>query len=63
MNSRKTVVCLQVLTNLLDTDDFKCKIGSLRVLREISVHPDIRRAITMMGGIEVVVVAVVVLLL
>lgn len=25
-------------------------------MREISVHPDIRRAITMMGGIEVVVV-------
>ena len=47
------ILCRQVLTNLLDTDDFKCKIGSLRVLREISVHPDIRRAITMMGGIEV----------
>ena len=38
---------------MLETEDIKCKIGALRVLREITVHPEIRRSITMMGGIEV----------
>ena len=43
---------LEVLTNLLDTDDYKCRKGSLRILREITCHPEIRRQITLMGGIE-----------
>ena len=41
-----------MLTNLLDTDDYKCRKGSLRILREITCHPEIRRQITLMGGIE-----------
>ena len=36
---------LEVLINLLDTDDIKCKIGSLQILKEISKNPFIRRAI------------------
>ena len=39
---------LEVLANLLETDDFKCKLGSLRVLRLITVHPSIRRSVTLM---------------
>ena len=46
---------LEVLVNLLETDDVKCKIGSLKILKEIVVHPDIRKAITHMGGIELMV--------
>ena len=46
---------LEVLANLLETDDVKCKIGSLKILKEIVVHPDIRKAITQMGGIELMV--------
>jgi hypothetical protein len=45
----------KVLTNLLETDDLKCKTGSLRVLREITVHPSIRRSVTLMGGIELLI--------
>jgi hypothetical protein len=33
----------------------KCKVGSLKILKEIVVHPDIRKAITQMGGIELMV--------
>ena len=39
---------LEVLANLLETDDSKCKLGSLRVLRLITVHPSIRRSVTLM---------------
>ena len=46
---------LEVLVNLLETDDVKCKIGSLKILKEIVVPPDIRKAITHMGGIELMV--------
>ena len=46
---------LEVLVNLLETDDVKCKIGSLKILKEIVIHPDIRKAITHMGGIELMV--------
>ena len=41
---------LEVLANLLETEDYKCKFGSLRVLRLITSHPIIRRSITLMGG-------------
>ncbi len=33
---------IQVLANLLETDDPKCKIGSLRILQKVTVHPAIR---------------------
>ena len=33
---------LEVLANLLETDDTKCQIGSLTIMKEITVHPDIR---------------------
>ena len=41
---------LEVLTNLLETDDLKCKIGSLKVLSQITFHSDVRRHITIMVG-------------
>lgn len=34
----------QVMANLLETDDVKCKIGSLKILKDIVVHPDIRKS-------------------
>ena len=43
---------LEILTNLLDTEDPKCQLGSLKILKEITCHPEIRRQITLMGGIE-----------
>ncbi len=43
---------IQVLANLLETDDFKCKVGSLRTLSQITTHPSIRKKLTLMGGIE-----------
>ena len=43
---------LEVLTNLLDTEDPKCQLGSLKILKDITSHPEIRRQITLMGGIE-----------
>lgn len=46
---------LEVLANLLETDDYKCKLGSLRILRLITVHPSIRRSVTLMGGIELMI--------
>ena len=41
-----------MLTNLLETNDFKCKLGSLKILRKITLHSGVRRNITIMGGIE-----------
>lgn len=46
---------LEVLINLLDTDDMKCKIGSLQILKEISKNPFIRRAIADLGGLQTMV--------
>ena len=43
---------LEVLTNLLDTEDPKCQMGSLKILKEITCNAEIRRQITLMGGIE-----------
>ncbi len=45
----------QVLANLLETEDAKCKTGSLRILSQITVHPSIRRKTTIMGGIELLI--------
>ncbi|KAJ9600824.1 hypothetical protein L9F63_001036 [Diploptera punctata] len=47
---------LEVLVNLLETEDLKCKQGSLSVLSEISQNPDIRRGITDLGAIPTLVV-------
>ena len=38
---------------MLETEDVKCKTGSLRIIKEITTHPEIRRAVTLMGGVEV----------
>ena len=43
---------LEVLTNLLDTEDQKCRIGALRILKEITICPEIQKQITLMGGVE-----------
>uniref|UniRef100_A0A8C2C1K6 Armadillo repeat-containing protein 4-like n=1 Tax=Cyprinus carpio TaxID=7962 RepID=A0A8C2C1K6_CYPCA len=46
---------LEVLINLLDTDDIRCKIGSLKILREISCNSLIRQAIADLGGLQTMV--------
>ncbi|CAH1788410.1 unnamed protein product [Owenia fusiformis] len=46
---------LEVLINLLDTEDIKCKIGSLKILKEISKNTQIRRAIADLGGLQTMV--------
>ncbi|XP_058153756.1 outer dynein arm-docking complex subunit 2 [Dasypus novemcinctus] len=46
---------LEVLINLLDTDELKCKIGSLKILKEISQNPQIRRNIVDLGGLPILV--------
>ena len=43
---------IEVLTNLLETDETKCKIGSLMVLSKIAIHSGVRKSITNMGGVE-----------
>ena len=44
-----------MLANLLETEDHKCKYGSLRILRRVTVHPAIRKKTTLMGGIELLI--------
>ncbi|KAJ8278066.1 hypothetical protein GJAV_G00083450 [Gymnothorax javanicus] len=46
---------LDVLINLLDTDEIKCKIGSMKILREISRNSQIRSAIADLGGLHTLV--------
>ncbi|KAI4892456.1 hypothetical protein NFI96_000741 [Prochilodus magdalenae] len=46
---------LEVLINLLDTEEVKCKIGSLKILKEISRSSQIRRAIADLGGLQTMV--------
>ncbi|CAH1249076.1 ARMC4 [Branchiostoma lanceolatum] len=46
---------LEVLINLLDTEEIKCKIGSLKILKEISHNAQIRRAIADLGGLQTMV--------
>uniref|UniRef100_A0A3Q3VZX0 Uncharacterized protein n=1 Tax=Mola mola TaxID=94237 RepID=A0A3Q3VZX0_MOLML len=46
---------LEVLINLLDTDEVKCKIGSLKILRKISQNVQIRQAIVDMGGLHCII--------
>lgn len=46
---------LEVLINLLETKDLKCKLGSLSVLSELSQNAEVRRCIADLGGIELLV--------
>ncbi|XP_065255939.1 outer dynein arm-docking complex subunit 2 [Emys orbicularis] len=46
---------LEVLINLLDTEEIKCKIGSLKILKEISQNSQIRRTIADFGGLQIMV--------
>ncbi|XP_005156286.2 outer dynein arm-docking complex subunit 2 isoform X1 [Danio rerio] len=46
---------LEVLINLLDTDEIRCKIGSLKILKEISCNSQIRRTIANLGGLQTMV--------
>ncbi|KAJ3069371.1 Armadillo repeat-containing protein 4 [Podochytrium sp. JEL0797] len=43
---------LDTLVNLLDTDDLKCKIGALKILKEISRNVQIRTAISNLDGMQ-----------
>ncbi|KAL7750771.1 hypothetical protein RI367_003728 [Sorochytrium milnesiophthora] len=43
---------LEILVNLLDTDDPKCKIGSLKILKDISHNYQIRNAIGDLDGMH-----------
>ncbi|XP_058671991.1 outer dynein arm-docking complex subunit 2 [Ammospiza caudacuta] len=51
----KDTGCLEVLINLLDTEEIKCQIGSLKILKEISQNILIRHAIADLGGLEIMV--------
>ncbi|XP_049816339.1 armadillo repeat-containing protein gudu [Schistocerca nitens] len=46
---------LEVLVNLIETDDFKCKLGSLSVLSKISTNTDVRRCVTDLGAVPLLV--------
>ncbi|XP_054246157.1 outer dynein arm-docking complex subunit 2 isoform X2 [Indicator indicator] len=48
----KDLGCLEVLINLLDTEETKCQIGSLKILKEISQNTLIRQTIADLGGLE-----------
>ncbi|XP_061852973.1 outer dynein arm-docking complex subunit 2 [Colius striatus] len=47
--------CLEVLINLLDTDEIKCQIGSLKILKEISKNTFTRRVIADLEGLQIMV--------
>lgn len=46
---------LEVLVNLLESNDLKCRLGALSVLTAISENTDIRRTIVDLGGIPMLV--------
>ncbi|XP_018414241.1 PREDICTED: armadillo repeat-containing protein 4 [Nanorana parkeri] len=46
---------LELLINLLDTEEIKCMIGSLKILKEISHNSQIRSAIADLGGLQIMV--------
>lgn len=46
---------LEVLVNLLESNDLKCRFGALTVLSEVSLNLDIRRSIVDLGGIPLLV--------
>ena len=43
---------LEVLINLLETNDTKCMLGSLKIIKEISQNPTIRRQIADLGALQ-----------
>ncbi|NXD25842.1 ARMC4 protein, partial [Spelaeornis formosus] len=51
----KDTGCLEVLINLLDTEEIKCQTGSLKILKEISQNILIRHTIADLGGLEIMV--------
>ncbi|NXV71177.1 ARMC4 protein, partial [Atlantisia rogersi] len=51
----RDVGCLEVLINLLETEEIKCQIGSLKVLKEISQNTLIRHAIADLEGLPIMV--------
>ncbi|TRZ00635.1 hypothetical protein DNTS_005340 [Danionella cerebrum] len=46
---------LEVLLNLLDTQEIRCQIGSLKILKVISCNSQIRRTIANLGGLQTMV--------
>ena len=46
---------LEVLVNLMESNDLKCRLGTLSVLAAISTNLDIRRSIVDLGGIPLLV--------
>ncbi|NP_001072494.1 armadillo repeat-containing protein 4 [Xenopus tropicalis] len=46
---------LDILINLLNTEEIKCKIGALKILKEISHNSQIRSAIADLGGLQTMV--------
>ena len=48
----KDVGGLELLINLICTEDVKCKIGALKILKEISENAHIRLSIVDLGGLE-----------
>ena len=44
---------MDLLINLLETDDVKCRIGTLRILKKISMNTQARMAIVDLGGMHV----------
>uniref|UniRef100_A0A5K3FZT9 Armadillo repeat-containing protein 4 n=1 Tax=Mesocestoides corti TaxID=53468 RepID=A0A5K3FZT9_MESCO len=42
---------VEVLINLLETDEVRCKLGALKILKEISQNAELRQAISDLGGI------------
>ena len=50
VQNRRVLIRLKLLSNIE-----LVAAGSLKILKEIVVHPDIRKAITQMGGIELMV--------
>ncbi|NXJ10828.1 ARMC4 protein, partial [Odontophorus gujanensis] len=51
----RDIGCLEVLINLLDTEEIKCQIGSLKILKEISQNTLIRQAIVDLEGLQIMV--------
>ncbi|XP_055921594.1 armadillo repeat-containing protein gudu [Eupeodes corollae] len=46
---------IEVLVNLLECNDMKCRLGSLMILAEISSNIDIRKTIVDLGGVPLIV--------
>ncbi|KAL3315005.1 Armadillo repeat-containing protein 4, partial [Cichlidogyrus casuarinus] len=43
---------LEVLINLLETEEVRCKVGALQVLKTISAHAQVRQSLADLGGLE-----------